>query len=168
MPFDNRPFAVAMWIWPQGKVMNMGLIQQFDKDNENHYFHLMLRDPDGLRFGFYINDLQVDKPVTMDMGWTHLVFQYTGWEQQVWMNGTLAGSRKCVAYKGDSGVTEIGKTPEWDNNPPTQKFRGLMRDFRIYDIALNAEQIKELSTTKTPVPASPAVPIERLPRDDAF
>jgi hypothetical protein len=161
IPLDNRPFAIALWIRPQVKVMNMGVLQQRDKDKAGCHLHLMLRGPDFPRLGFYVNDLQAETPVTMEMGWSHLVFQYTGWQQEIWLNGKLVGSRQCVAYKGESGLTCIGQAPDWGANVPAQHFRGTMRDVRIYDLALSAAQIQTLSNTAAPAKTNAPAPAEK-------
>ncbi|MCX6910997.1 MAG: hypothetical protein NTY01_23550, partial [Verrucomicrobia bacterium] len=61
--------------------------------------------------GFYVNDLRSDARVTPADGWTHLVFQFTGSEQEIWINGTCAGSRQAKAFAGQTGDFVIGKTP---------------------------------------------------------
>lgn len=143
LPFNERPFAVAVWIKPEGLVNGYGLLEQ-NAGGDGRLLHILLRDPDRPMLAFYANDLQAMNHVTAELGWTHLVFQYTGTVQQIWMNGKKVAERTADAYHGKKGATFIGKVPRW-NNVTTTYYVGLMKDVRIYNMALNETQIAVLS-----------------------
>jgi hypothetical protein len=145
IPLENRPFAFAAWIRPEGKVLGYGLLEQND-GAPNKHLHILFRDPDKPYIGFYMNDLRAPASITAELGWTHLVFQFTGSHQQIWINGMLAIERVSDPYLGEKGETHIGTAPKWDN-VPTQNFKGYMRDVRLYGAALTPVQIRVLSGT---------------------
>jgi hypothetical protein len=150
VPLADRAFAVSMWLKPTGNLPTYGVLEQWDRSTRGHILHLMIRD--GLRpwLGFYIND--VVSPVSLSNAgeWQHLVYQFTGTTQQIWINGRLICERASEAYHGTSGKTCIGKNPRW-NNVPAQDYVGWMSDFRIYDHALAFEEISALSVLR-PMP----------------
>ncbi len=144
IPLNDRPFAVAMWLKPTGAEPTYGVLLQWDRNQESHIFHLMIRD--GLRpwFGFYIND--VVSPVSLSNAgeWQHLLFQYDGVSQQIWIGGRLICQRAAKAYQGAKGRTLIGKNADW-TNVPAKDYEGWMSDFRIYERTLAFEEITALA-----------------------
>lgn len=140
--FRDRPFAIAMWIKPVAPVRNYGLLEQNEGPPHKHLF-LMLRSSDKPCVGFHSDDLTAVDSVPADV-WTHLVFQFTGAQQQIWMNGRQIASRTSDPYKGTAGATLIGKAPRWGSSD-TQGYRGHMRDLRIYDSDLTELQIRALA-----------------------
>ncbi len=158
IPLANRPFACAVWIRPEGKVVGYGLLEQVEGGPGKH-LHLLMRDPDKPYFGFYLNDLRSPQSVTSEMGWTHLTFIFTGTHQQIWINGLLVIERNSDPFRGEKGEMRIGKAPGW-NNVPTQCFKGAMRDLRIYDFALSPQQIRILAGLNADVPQNPEKPAE--------
>ncbi len=138
----NKPFAVSMWIKVIGNKSMYGLVEQFDKDVRNQHFHLMLRGKLQPYLGFYVNDAIA--PVSMKTAaWTHLVFQYNGTHQQIWIDGRLLCERKAKHFDGSNGVMRVGKSARW-TNVPSHDFEGFMREFRVYSRALSASEIAEL------------------------
>ena len=106
----------------------------------------MFREPNMPRIGFYLNDLQAPQHMQSDV-WTHLVFQFTGTNLEIWLNGKRVAEQESEAYLGKSGATLIGHAPHW-NNVPSSTFQGFMRDVRIYNVALDEEQIRVLSAAR--------------------
>ncbi len=147
---NNRAFAFSVWIKPEGKVIGYGLLEQVDGGPGKH-LHILLRDPDKPYIGFFLNDLRSPQSINEASGWTHLVVQFTGSHQQIWIGGQLVIERLSDPFFGERGETRIGKAPMW-NNVPTQCFKGAMRDLRLYDIALTAGQIRLLAGLEAAAP----------------
>jgi hypothetical protein len=149
---NDRPFAVAVWIREISDEHMVGLLEQFDRNQGRRHFSLMLRDNQPY---FWIYDRNMISPlnVSRDKEWTHLVFQYTGKELQIWINGRLICSEESPSYLGDHGVTAIGKMPRWTNTSG-KDFVGYMRDFRIYQRILSPEEISELGGLTKPAQTS--------------
>lgn len=140
---ENRPFAVAVWIKPEGDIVGYGIVEQVEGGPGKH-LHILMRDPDKPYFGFYLNDLRSPLSIRSEMGWTHLAFIFTGTHQQIWINGMMVVERNSDPYQGVKGETRVGKAPMW-NNVPSACFKGAMRDLRIYDMALSPQQIRLLA-----------------------
>jgi hypothetical protein len=138
VPLD-RPFSISMWINPEAAHPAYGLVEQREDDLLNHHFHLLLRGSFQPHLGFYVND--AISPVGIpSSGWTHLVFQFTGAHQQIWINGRLICERAAAPYRGVKGLTRVGRTPHW-SNVPAWDFQGLMRELRVYGRALSFTEI---------------------------
>jgi hypothetical protein len=122
-----------------------GLIEQRDANKYDRLFHIMLRKSCQPYLGFYLND--AISPLSIKANeWTHLIFQYTGTHQEIWVNGRLLCSRLAEPYQGTQGATFIGKNPGW-SNVPAENFQGYMRELRIYGRALSAEEVAQLDLT---------------------
>lgn len=88
-----------------------------------------------------------DASVTYDgNNWNHFVFIKNGSKRYIYINGHLAGENANAStpsqvstgfFIGDSQITETSTS----KNP----FNGKLNDFRIYDHALSAKEVKELS-----------------------
>jgi hypothetical protein len=140
IPLNKGPFAITMWIKVTGQYPVYGIAEQRASKIPNQHFHLMLRDNLQPYFGFYVNDAMSPFTLPSNGEWAHLVFQYTGKHQQIWINGRLICERAATAYAGETGITCIGKNPRWDN-VPAKDFQGLLRDFRIYARGLSVAEI---------------------------
>ena len=154
IPLNERAFTVSMWLKPTGDGPTYGVLMQWDRNETNHILHLVIRDGWRPRFGFYVNDVVSPVSLSNAGGWQHLVFQYTGTHQQIWINGRLICCRVAESYRGTRGPTFIGRNPDW-NNVPGRDYEGGMSDFRIYERALSFAEIVELSST--PPASKPAV-----------
>jgi hypothetical protein len=150
-----------MWINPEAAHPVYGLVEQREDDLLNRHFHLMLRGSLQPHLGFYVND--VISPIGIpSSGWTHLVFQFTGAHQQIWINGRLICERAAKPYRGVKGLTRVGRTPHWPN-VPAWDFQGLMRELRIYGRALSFAEIVSLqgqapsaTTANNPLASQPS------------
>lgn len=145
-PLERHAFAVAMWVKVEDGFPTCGLVEQFSANRRNEHLHLMLRETKP-HLGFYVNDLRVSAAVTPRDGWTHLVFQYTGRRQEIWINGQCAGTRRARAYAGTGGEFVIGRTPHW-TNVPSHDFKGGLRDVFVYSRALTAPEIATLAGSR--------------------
>ncbi|MHA3773319.1 LamG domain-containing protein [Verrucomicrobiota bacterium sgz303538] len=150
---NEKPFSVALWAKLDGEAGTYGILQQRDgnRSKPNAHFHLMLKEGSRPYFGFFLNDLVGGEPITPDLGWVHLVFQYTGERQEIWRNGLLESSREAGPYLGDEGETRIGDAPHW-SNVPAKPWKGALRDIRIYQRALTPDEIAFLASQKSLAP----------------
>lgn len=139
---DGRAHAFSMWVRADGDGKVMGLVEQRDSDGGNRHYHLMLRGNSQPYLGFYMNDLAAPDPLTHGEE-HHLVFQFTGTKQQIWVDGALVAERASSAYAGTSGATSIGRNPSWNNVGGTH-FVGAMRNVRVYGRALTPSEIAEI------------------------
>jgi hypothetical protein len=153
---DSRPFAVALWIKEAARNRQVGLVEQYDLPRPGHHFHLMLRENRQPYLGFLVHDQISPVGIPWEQEWMHLVFQYTGEFQQIWINGHLVVRRRTEPYLGTTGVTTIGKAPRW-NNVPAKDFVGFMRDVRIYQRLLVPEEIVFLHNPSVAAAARSAV-----------
>jgi hypothetical protein len=140
--FHEKPFAVSMWIKTTGRNPMYGLVEQRGDNEFDQWLHIMLRGGRQPYLGFFIND--AISPLEVPLGrWAHVVFQYEGTHQQLWIDGALVCSREARAYEGDSGETVIGRSPRW-NNVPSKDFEGCMKEIRIYGRALSSKEVDAL------------------------
>jgi hypothetical protein len=139
LPLKGGNFAVSLWVKPTGRHPMYGLLEQKGADRQNQWLHLMLRGGRQPYLGFYINDAisPADIPVNQ---WTHLVFQYSGKRQEIWVNGQFMCARDSKPYGGGGGVLRIGYSPRW-NNVPSRDFEGYLRELRIYSKTLSEAEI---------------------------
>ena len=160
LTLNAQPFALALWIKPAG-IDNYGLIEQRAASTANQHLHTMLRGRLQPYFGFLGNDLIAPVSIPTNQ-WTHLIFQFDGVRQQIWVNGDLHCERRAPAYAGTTGLTRLGRSPRW-NNVPAHDFEGAMRDVRIYDRALSFEEIARLGNpSKVPSGSEAPVPLLSL------
>ena len=86
--FDHRPFAIAFWMKDATSEQSVGLVEQLDENTRLRHFHIVLRKASAsLSFGFYPARFISPVSIPTDQEWVHLVFQYTGQYQQIWING---------------------------------------------------------------------------------
>ena len=144
LPLDDKPFAISVWLKLEGPLSNYSIFQQKDRGARSEHLHVMLRLDLNPYFGFYMNDLRSPHSLSPEDGWRHLVFQFTGEEQQVWVDGELDISRRAGAFLGTSGPFEIGRSQSW-TNVPAGMWHGKMRDLRVFDKTLTERQIRALT-----------------------
>lgn len=144
---DHHPFAIAFWMKDVTSEQSVGLVEQLDENTRLRHFHIVLRKERQPFFGFYPARFISPLSIPTDQEWVHMVFQYTGKYQQIWINGRLVCMRETPAYEGTKGATTIGKLPRW-TNVPGKNFKGRLRDFRIYDHELNHKEIALLADAR--------------------
>ncbi len=139
----DQTFAVSVWVKP-GTNTTYGILEERESNVRGHHFHLMLRDLHPW-LGFYVNDVVSPTAIAPNQ-WTHLVFQFDGKYQQIWVNGELRCQRSTKRYLGTQGVPRLGKTPRW-TNVKSSDYEGGMKEFRVYDRALAPNEIAALAST---------------------
>ena len=149
LPLNERPFAIAMWVRPTGNEQIYGLLEQRDTNERNKLFHLQLRSDLQPYMGFFGNDLIGPGSIPRN-GWTHLLFQFDGTFQEIWINGHRVCRRRAVgAYEGKAGLTRLGRSPRW-TNMPIRDFEGYMCGVRFYDRSLVMSEVAELQQLDVP------------------
>lgn len=144
LAIHRRVFSFSLWLKVSGQHPMYGVIEQKDEDVQNSWLHIMLRGGRQPYLGFYIND--AISPLPIGAGeWAHLVFQFNGTHQLIWINGQLVCARRAEPYAGNRGATRIGRSPRW-NNVPSRDFEGYLREVRAYDRVLSPEEIARLAT----------------------
>lgn len=142
LSLNGSSFSIAMWIKITGGPGNYGLFEQRAASAPNQHLHLMLRGTLQPYLGFLGNDALSPMEIPTNQ-WTHLVFQFTGSRQEIWIDGQLVCERRASAFAGTTGLTRLGRAPRW-NNVSTRDFVGAMRDLRIYRRALSRDEIARL------------------------
>ena len=107
-------------------------------------FNIELSTAHGVRF--YWNGSPDTYPANATVtasGWTHVALTYDGTKLQSYINGVEKGSWSgTLATKNKtSGEFRLGR----DNRSDSTAFNGRINDFRIYDHALSAAEVKEIS-----------------------
>jgi hypothetical protein len=158
IPLNDRPFAIAIWLKPAGTEPTYGVLEQWNSNTPGHILHLMIRNGLSPYLGFYVNDLVSPIGLSNAGTWQHLVFQYDGKYQQIWINGRFICRRAAEPYRGTAGKTSVGKSPSW-SNVPAKNYFGWMSDFRIYERVLAFEEIAALAAnTPSAIEERVAVP----------
>ena len=148
VPLHDHAHAFSMWVRPDGDADAMGLVEQRDANAGGRHYHLMLRGGGRPYLGFYMNDLIAPDPLQRGR-WHHLVFQYTGKEQEIWVDGSRVARRASAPYRGTTGATRIGRNPSWNNVGGTH-FAGSMRRVRVYDRSLDGTEVERLFRRELP------------------
>ena len=107
-------------------------------------FNIELSTAHGVRF--YWNGSPDTYPANATVAasaWTHVALTYDGTKLQSYINGVEKGSWSgtLAAKNKTSGEFRLGR----DNRSDSTAFNGRMNDFRIYDHALSAAEVSEIS-----------------------
>lgn len=142
-PLAGKPFAISVWLKLEGSHQTYGILEQQSGRGRGQHLHVQLRHMKPF-LSFYASNTQSDRDLSVGDGWTHMVFQYTGEEAQIWVDGKLDTAKKQLPYEGTTGVFFIGKTRKW-SNVPSSDWQGYMRDLRIYDRLLKSYEVRTLA-----------------------
>jgi hypothetical protein len=139
---DRRPFAISVWVKWSGTAQTCGLLDEKDEDSDNHHLYLLLAR-ERPYFGFFNNDARAKKYLVKDV-WNHIVFRYTGYDQQIWINGVPAVDSHAAAFAGAKGDLRIGAQPGLNDFQGASDYVGLMRELRVYEGEMTPTKIKAL------------------------
>lgn len=130
LSLEKRPFAVSMWLMAPVMMNNQWLLDQWHSDADNHHLTVFLS---GARpsFGFEGNNVWSKRKGLLANDWNHVMFVFTGDQQQIWVNGEMVGNAAARPYEGTEGATIIGR-PQTPTNTRVN-FDGWMRDLRVYE-----------------------------------
>lgn len=151
VPFDNRSFTIMMWMNPVND-KRQEVFTQNQSGATNLSLHLRLGGPagdsapaNGIRYGFYGNDLDSPTNVVKANTWVHLTFWYDLTNKakpvrKLYVNGGVVGTDSGAAYQGTTGNTVLG---EWTGVDPSWHYKGILDEVRIYDYPVTEDLIKK-------------------------
>jgi hypothetical protein len=174
VPLNNRSFTVCMWINPAlaGSMIIFSERQTSATDTDMHF---RIGGPsnggdvplNGVRFGFYSDDVDSPTNVLTTNTWVHLTFWYDqpSKTQKIYVNGAQVATRTATSdFLGASGNVVIGS---W--NGSSQFYSGMIDDVQIYQKALAVAEIqnsmKGLADKSLAVEVSPADGATDVPQD---
>ena len=145
---NQRSFTIAMWVSPSLTSSQIIFSEQSSAANSVS-MHLRLGGTgstdapvNGIRFGFYNDDLDTPANVLQSNNWYHLTFWYD-WSskaRRIYLNGVqIATGTSTTGFLATSGVICLGS---WSTNG--QNFTGMIDDFQLYQKALSDAEIKNI------------------------
>jgi hypothetical protein len=171
---DQRSFTIAMWVNPRLSASGSQIVFSEQVSGANSVsMHLRLGGPastdsptNGIRFGFYNDDLNTSTNVIQSNNWYHLTFWYD-WaskNRRIYINGVqVAQDTSTTGFLATTGVICLGSWTGGSN------FTGMVDDFQIYQKALSVAEIqsimKGLSDKSLAGAVSPADAATDVPRD---
>ncbi|MEN6337692.1 MAG: LamG-like jellyroll fold domain-containing protein [Phycisphaerales bacterium] len=162
---DNQSFTIAMWINPSltGSQILFSEQQSSSTDLNMHFRIGGTGSTDapvnGIRFGFYSNDLDTQANVLQANNWYHVAFWYNFENQRrrIYINGAMVADAAGTPYKGTSGVICLGS---WLGSA---FYTGLVDDFQLFHKALSdSEVVKSMNGLADASLASSPVPDEAV------
>ena len=163
IPFDNKSFTIMMWMNPVND-KRTEFFTQNQSGATNLSLHLRLGGPaadsapaNGIRFGFYGNDLDSSVNVIKANTWVHLTFWYSlenkgKPDRRIYVNGELDVEDAGGAYQGTTGNTVLG---EWTGVDPNWHFKGILDEVRIYDYPVTEDLIKKVMASPSGMAVKP-------------
>jgi len=130
----NHPYSFSMWVKPN--TIQSGYIATFEMGNRanNQACGLYLNGGVIVHLAF-ANNLQATTSVTANQ-WMHIVGTYTSGSRKVYADGVLLASDSYSSL--NIGATEMTLGA---NNDDSQAFNGSISNFKLYDVALTAEEV---------------------------
>ncbi len=143
--FDNRSFAIALWVnLGQNSAEHIAFSQR-QSDSTGLNLHLRLGGTGnpaagGINFGFYSNDLVTGGDLLALNTWYHLTFtyDYANQDRRIYVDGVQVAQATATPYLGTTGNTVIGS---WDTG---QFFTGMIDDVQVYHKALSDAEIAKI------------------------
>ncbi len=130
----NDPYSFSMWLKPNA--IQVGYIAAFEMGNRTTNQSCGLYFNGGLivhlAFG---NNLQATTSIVVNQ-WIHIVGTYTSGSRKIYADGVLVTSDTYSSL--NIGATEMTLGA---NNDDGQLFNGSISKFKLYDIALTAEEV---------------------------
>ena len=143
----THSYSVSTWLKPvfySGDAM-VWFGYHYGSPNQNRSIHLRGYVNGAIRFGNYGDDITTSAGVLQPDAWNHVVvtYDYNSDTSAIYVDGNLVISGNSGPYQGGFTTATIGK---WNVSFQSQEhFKGLFDDMRIYNRALSAEEVKELS-----------------------
>jgi hypothetical protein len=146
VPLNNRTFTIAMWINPVLGASQI-LFSQVQSSSTNLSMHYRLGGPsttdapvNGIRFGFYSNDLDSPANVLQSNNWYHVVFWYNfeAQRRRIYLNGVQIADAAATPFLATQGAICLGS---WTGS---SYYTGLVDDFQLYHKALSESEISKI------------------------
>ncbi len=142
---NQQSFTIAMWVNPQ-LVGSQILFSEVQSSSTGLSMHLRLGGSsstdapvNGIRFGFYSDDLDSPANILQSGTWYHLTFWYD-WaskNRRIYVNGVqVAQNQSTSGFLATSGSICLGS---WTGS---SYFTGMVDDFQLYQKALSDTEIK--------------------------
>lgn len=155
LPLDNQSFTITIWIYPIELKGNHTFISQ-GRAAANNKVHIRVGGPDaeyetpvnGLRFGFYENDLDTSANIIQTNMWYHVacIYDYEKKVRTIYVDGERVAQDTDVSpLNGQMGDLMLGTIRM--NNNLTEYFNGILDDVRIYDRILTKEEIQNIASS---------------------
>ncbi len=149
----HNDLTISCWLYYRGG-SQWQRVWDFGNDTE-HYMFLTSNYGGGVRFAIKNGNAEehVDAGKTiLSNRWHHLVVTISDKEAKLYVNGTLCGTKTLNISPAELRPTlnYIGRS-QFSADP---LLRGTVRDFRIYNYALSAEQIQNHATAVNAVEAA--------------
>ena len=159
-PIDMNPdaFTIELWMKPTEKIDGGSRIDLLYRLNGGGRPHMTF-NRGGVLFGFYFGIKDADEKEVVseqdawEAEWTHMAFVQNAEKAQLYVNGELdaeadAGGPARLDF-GEFGLSIAA------NQGGSNYFNGAVDEFRIWDVALNAEEVNEaMNLTPTAVDAT--------------
>jgi hypothetical protein len=148
IPLNSRTFTIAMWINPVLGASQI-LFSQVQSGSTNLSMHFRLGGPsttdapvNGIRFGFYSNDLDSPANVLQSNNWYHVVFWYNFETQRrrIYINGAQISDATASPFLATQGAICLGS---WTGS---SYYTGLVDDFQLYHKALSEAEVVKIMT----------------------
>ncbi len=170
---DKRSFTIAFWINPTLPATNYIVFSEVQTGSTDLSMHFRIGGPspsnvpvNGIRFGFYSDDVDSPANVLTSNTWYHLTFWYDSptKTQKIYINGVQVATRTATSdFQATTGSICLGS---WTGS---EYFTGLVDDFQLWQKALSPGEIKSsmagLSNKALAVNVSPADGATDVPRD---
>jgi hypothetical protein len=161
----NDPYSFSMWVKPN--TIQSGFVTPFEMGNRTNDQSCGLYLNGGVIVHLaFANNLQATTSVTANQ-WMHIVGTYTSGSRKVYADGVLLASDSYSSM--NIGATEMTLGA---NNDDSQGFNGSISNFKLYDVALTADEVaaeyalgrtgKALNITDTAVCLGGTVPRAQL------
>jgi hypothetical protein len=161
----NDPYSFSMWVKPN--TIQSGYIATFEMGNRaNNQACGLYLNGGSIVHPAFANNLQATTSVAVNQ-WMHIVGTYTSGSRKVYADGVLLASDSYSSL--NIGATEMTLGA---NNDDSQEFNGSISNFKLYDVALTAEEVameyalgrtgKALNITDTAVCLGGTVPRAQL------
>ncbi len=144
--FNGDPFSICFWIKSLEDGTRGVIFGGYGLPSTTNAFNLEINDGTGttnyIRF-WWAGTIYTSNPdyVTYNE-WVHLAIVYTGTQILMYKNGVLTKTHTATLPAIPTGNSyQIGR----DSRTNETVFTGYMNDFRFYDHALSAEEVKEIS-----------------------
>ena len=131
----NHPYSFSIWVKPY--TIQSGYIAAFEMGNRsnNQACGLYLNGGVIIHVAF-ANNLQATTSVTANQ-WMHIVGTYTSGSRKVYADGVLLASDSYSSM--NIGATEMTLGA---NNDDSQAFNGSISNFKVWDVALTADEVR--------------------------
>ena len=141
--------TLSLWVYPQGGGVIVSELGQATINAGYHYEQLGI-DTDGTLRGniWSCNNTGLTAGILSMNTWYYVTLEYTGTQEQLYLNGTLMNSVTCTRSPPTTQYLAFGATDSTNSGgfTDTGYFPGKIGDIRLYNRALSQSEIQSLYT----------------------